>query len=41
MLLGENMMRILLMYFYNLINISGGAEKVLCNMANEFIDRGY
>lgn len=34
-------MRILLMYFYNLINISGGAEKVLCNMANEFIDRGY
>ena len=35
------MMRILLMYFYNLINISGGAEKVLCNMANEFIDRGY
>lgn len=35
------MMRILLIYFYNLINISGGAEKVLCNMANEFIDRGY
>lgn len=34
-------MKILLMYFYNLINISGGAEKVLCNMANEFIDRGY
>lgn len=34
-------MNVVLMYFYNLIDISGGAERVLCNMANEFIERGH
>lgn len=34
-------MKILLMDFWNVVNSTGGAEKVLCNMANEFVKRGH
>lgn len=27
--------------FWNVVNSSGGAEKVLCRMANELVDRGH
>lgn len=34
-------MNILLMNFWKVVNSSGGAEKVLCNMANEFVKRKH
>lgn len=34
-------MRILLTLFGNIINSSGGVEKVLCNMANAMLERGH
>lgn len=34
-------MKILLMDFWNVVNSTGGAEEVLCNMANEFVKRGH
>lgn len=34
-------MNILLIDFWKVVNSSGGAEKVLCNMANEFVKRNY
>lgn len=34
-------MKIFLMDFWNVVNSTGGAEKVLCNMANEFVKRGH
>lgn len=34
-------MNILLVDFWNVINSTGGTEKVLCNMANEFVNRNY
>ena len=34
-------MKIVLFDFWNVINSTGGAEKVLCNMANELAKRGY
>lgn len=34
-------MKILLMDFWNVVNSTGGSEKVLCNMANEFVKRGH
>ena len=32
-------MNIMLTDFWNVVNSSGGAEKVLCRMANELVDR--
>lgn len=34
-------MNIMLTDFWNVVNSSGGAEKVLCRMANELVDRGH
>lgn len=34
-------MNIMLTDFCNVVNSSGGAEKVLCRMANELVDRGH
>lgn len=34
-------MNVLLLNFWNVVNSSGGTEKVLCNMANEFTNRGH
>lgn len=34
-------MRILLIDFWKVVNSTGGTEKVLCNMANEFIRRNH
>lgn len=34
-------MKILLLDFWNVVNATGGTEKVLCNMANEFVKRGH
>lgn len=34
-------MKILLMDFWNVVNSTGGTEKVLCNMSNEFVKRGH
>lgn len=35
------MKKILFINFGNTINVAGGATKVLCEMANEFVERGY
>lgn len=34
-------MRIFLFDFWNVVNSSGGSERVLSNMANELTKRGY
>lgn len=34
-------MKILLMDFWNVVNSTGGTEKVLCNMAKEFVNCNY
>ena len=36
-----DVIKIMLVNFYHVINSQGGAERVLCNMANELICRGY
>lgn len=34
-------MKIMLLDFLKVVNSAGGAERVFCNMANEFVKRGY
>ena len=34
-------MKIMLLDFLKVVNSAGGAERVFCNMANEFVNRGY
>lgn len=34
-------MKIMLLDFLKVVNSAGGAERVFCNMANEFVRRGY
>ena len=34
-------MKIMLIDFFDVVNSAGGMERVLCNMANEFIARGH
>lgn len=34
-------MKIMLLDFFKVVNSAGGAERVFCNMANEFVKRGY
>ena len=34
-------MKIMLLDFLKVVNSAGGAERVFCNMANEFVSRGY
>ena len=34
-------MKIMLVNFLKVVNSAGGAERVFCNMSNEFVRRGY